>query len=270
MQPSEPVVKVYPNVVQSFAITGILLLCMIVCMPVYFLLIKMIGRGASFLIYYVLAVGISFSVVDIIKKKKTGYNSFNFIIENVRVIPLVIMGIIFLYGGIISPITALISMSESADPGFVNYAKLPGIFTLFQWVIAAPILEELIFTGIILDGLLKKYAPSKSIFITCFLFGMAHLNLIQFVTAFIMGIFTGWVYYRSRCLTLTILIHAVANLTCVFMRYFIILDSRDYVFFKMVGGITNLILVVAIVVAILVFCIYLLKREFNKMKPEMV
>ena len=161
---SEPTMKTYPNIVQSFGIAGILILGMIIFLPVS-ILKKLIGYEAMFLIYYLLSVGISFYIIGLIKKKKTGNNSFNFTIENKRVIPFVIVGTIFLYCGIESPISALISMSESTKVTYMNYGKLPGIFTLFQSVIAAPILEELIFTGIILDGLLKKYSPTKSILI---------------------------------------------------------------------------------------------------------
>lgn len=43
-------------------------------------------------------------------------------------------------------------------------------------VIAAPVLEELIFRGMMLEGLLKKYSPVTSIIISSILFGVAHLN----------------------------------------------------------------------------------------------
>lgn len=269
MHISKQGMNVYPNINQSFAIVGILILGMIVFMPVYFLLNKIMENGVSFLVYYLLAVGISFYIIGIIKKKKTGNNSYNFTIRNKRIIPLIIVGIIVLYFGIISPITALIPMSESTKASFLNAGKLPGIFIIFQSVIVAPILEELIFTGIILDGLFKKYSPLKSILITGLLFGLVHLDRFQFVTVLIMGIFTGWVYYRTRCLTFTILIHAVANLTSVFMRYFIISDSLiDNVFYRMYGGMTNMIFAVVASVVILVFCVHFLKIEFNKMNTK--
>ena len=176
MQMSEPNLKTYPNIAQSFGIAGILILGMIIFLPVYNMLNKLIGYDAMFLIYYLLAVGISFYIIGLIKKKKTGNNSFNFTIENKRIIPFVIIGIIFLYCGIISPISALISLTESTKVTYLNYGKLPGIFSLFQSVIAAPILEELIFTGIVLNGLLKKYSPTKSILVTGSLFGLIHLD----------------------------------------------------------------------------------------------
>jgi len=199
-----------------------------------------------------------------------GNNSFNFAIENKRIVPFVIIGIIFLYCGIISPISALVSFTESTKVTYVNYGKLPGIYSLFQSVIAAPILEELIFTGIILDGLLKKYSPKKSIFITSLLFGLIHLDRFQFISVFLMGIFSGWVYYRTRSLTFSIIIHTIANLASVLMHYFINIDSiKDNILLGMYGGITNLKIVVISSVLILIFCFYFLNKEFNKKTHEM-
>src|SRR5690606_30966839 len=86
-------------------------------------------------------------------------------------------------------------------------------------VIAAPILEEVIMRGIILDGLLKRYSPVRSILFSSFLFGLLHLNPWQMVSAMVIGIFAGWVYYRTRSLALPILIHATNNLSAFSMGY---------------------------------------------------
>jgi len=266
---SEPNMKTYPNIAQSFGIAGILILGMILFLPVY-MLKKLIGYEAMFLIYYLLAVGLSFYIIGLIKKKKTGNNSFNFAVENKWLIPFVIIAMIFLYCGIISPISALISMIGSTNVTDMDYGQLPGIFHLLQSVIAAPILEELIFRGIILDGLLKKYSPTKSILISSLIFGLIHLDRYEFVTALLMGIFIGWVYCRTRSLTFSIIIHAVANIGSILMHYFINPDSlKDNILLGMYGGITNLKIAVVGSVFILVFCIYLMEKEFNKKTPEM-
>jgi uncharacterized protein len=269
-QTSGSIVKNYPNIAQSFGISGMLILGLILFSPVAIMLRKLIGNEASFLIYYLLAVGTTFWIIYIIKKKKTGNISFNITIENKRVIPFVIVGTIFLYCGIVSPISALIPMSESAKEAFINTGSQIGILTFFQTVIVAPILEELIFCGIILDGLLKKYSPAKSIFIYSFLFGLIHLNPSQFVFGLIIGAFSGWVYYRTRSITFSILIHAVANLASVLMRYFLISDSlKDNILLGMYGEISNLIFAVVGSLLIVIICIYFLMKEFNKTEIEM-
>ena len=92
------------------------------------------------------------------------------------------------------------------------------IYSFLMLVIAAPVFEEFIFRGIMLDGLLKKYTPITAILLSSFLFGFVHLNPWQFVTGMIIGIFSGWVYYRSKSLTYSILIHAVVNLSGFILR----------------------------------------------------
>jgi hypothetical protein len=82
---SESTTNSYPNVAQSFGITGIVVLGMIVMSPINLMLNKLIGKEASMLIYYLLAIGIPFFVVNAIRKKSTGENSFNLTIENSRI-----------------------------------------------------------------------------------------------------------------------------------------------------------------------------------------
>lgn len=263
---TESTTKNYPNVAQSFGITGIVILGMLLLSPVL-ILEKLIGKEASILIYYLLAIGVPFLIVYSIRKNKTNYRSFNLTIENKRIIPLVIVGTIALLFGIISPIGNLIPMPESVKKAFMDFGSQTGIFAFFLMVIAAPILEELIFRGIILDGLLKKYSPIKSILISSLLFGLVHLNPWQFVSGLIIGIFSGWVYYRTRSLSFSIIIHASANLSGFLMRYFIDdSSSMDDTLIQMYGGITNLILVILGSTIMVSVCIFLLQKEFNKQK----
>ena len=267
---TEPTAKNYPDVAQSFGITGILILGMLFLSPVNLLLNNLIGKEASMLIYYLLAVGIPFWIVYAIRKSKTNENSFNLAIENKRIIPLVILGTIALLFGIIAPIGSLIPMPESIKKVFMDFMSQTGFFPFFLLVIAAPILEELIFRGIILDGLLKMYSPTKSILISSLLFGLVHLNPWQFVTGLMIGIFSGWVYYRTRSLSFSIIIHASANCSGFLMRYLTDIDSSmNDSLVETYGGWTNLILSIVCSVSIAAVCIYYLGKEFERFKAEM-
>lgn len=266
---TEPTTKNYPNVAQSFVITGILILGMILFSPINLVLNKVIGKEVSILIYYLFAIGIPFWIVCLIKKKKTGSVSFKMSIENKRIIPFVIVGTIALLFGIIAPIGDLIPMPENIKRAFIDFGSQTGFFTFLLMVIAAPILEELIFRGIILDGLLGKYSPAKSILVSSLLFGLVHLNPWQFVTGFIIGIFSGWVYYRSKSLSLSIIIHASANLSGFLMRYFIDIDlSMNDSLVAMYGGLFNLIIAIVGSTIIISGCIYFLRKEFDLNKVQ--
>ena len=264
---TEPKVNSYPNVKQSFGITGIVILGVLLLSPVNLMLKKLIGEEASFLIYYLLAIGIPFWMVYSIRRNKTGRNSFNLAIENKRVIPFIIFGTIALIVGITIPVGDLIPMPEIIKETFLDIGSQTGIFTFLAMVIAAPILEELIFRGIILNGLLKNYSPIKSILISSFLFGLVHLNPWQFLTGMIIGIFSGWIYYRTRSLSLSIIIHALANLSGFLMRLFVDVDSMmNETLLEMYGGLTNLILAIVGSIFILSICVFFVNKEANKQK----
>lgn len=257
--------KNYPSILQSFGIVGILILSFIIFSPVYFISSKVIRYEISWLIYYVLAVGVTFFVVSIIKKRTAGYNSFNIAIKDKRILPVVIIGSIFIYCGIVSPITLIIPISASTKESILNFSSSPGLFMIFQSVIAAPILEELIFSGIILDGLIRKYPATKSILLTSFLFGLVHLNPSQFVVGFIMGVFTGWIYFKTRSISLSIIIHTTYNCASLLMRHlFIHYSLTDSPLIDMYGGRTNLGIAVVGASIIITICIYVLTMAFRK------
>lgn len=264
---TEPTVKSYPGMAQSIGITVIVIIGMLLFTPVYLLLNKLIGKEASMLIYYILSVGVPFWIVFTIRKNETGIASFNLKMKDKRIIPFIMAGAIALLFGVVTPISSLIPMPESAKEMFLNLSRQTGIFSFLLMVIAAPILEELIFRGIILDGLLTKYSTVKSILLSSFLFGFVHLNPWQFVTGFILGIFIGWVYYRTKSLSFPIIIHATANLTGFLMRLFLDIDSTaDESLVESYGGITRLILAIVLSVIILWICIFFLNRILNRKK----
>lgn len=78
-------------------------------------------------------------------------------------------------------------------------------------VIIAPVVEELIFRGIIMHGFMRNYPKFIAIFFSALLFALFHLNPWQFSATFILGLLLGWVMVRTRNIFLSILIHALNN-----------------------------------------------------------
>ncbi len=260
-------VNSFPNIIQSVVITGIVILGMLTVIPMKLWLNNFISKEASMLIGYIFAFGVLFLYFHSIKKNQTGRSSFNMDIENKRIIPFLIIGSIVLLFGIISPIGGLIPMPEDFKKSFIQLAGQKGVYTFILMVIAAPVLEELIFRGIILEGLLKKYSPLTSIIISSLLFGIAHFNPWQFVIGLIIGIFSGWVYYKTRSLMPSIIIHAAANFWGFLSRHFTDSDSIvNQDFLESCGGLTNLMLLIICSIIIVSICIFNLKKEFIKME----
>lgn len=101
-------------------------------------------------------------------------------------------------------------MSRSEEAMFDQLAS-GGAASVIAVCVLAPLLEEMLFRGIILRGFLAQYPRWQAIMGSALLFGVAHLNLYQFVCAFLIGILAGWLYERSQSLLPSIGLHAAYN-----------------------------------------------------------
>ena len=113
---------------------------------------------------------------------------------------------------------APIPIDSELDEWFATLFGNPiGILSI---CLIGPLAEEAIFRGAIERRLLEtNWSPWLAIVISALLFAVAHGNYAQGATAFIMGCFMGWVYYCTRCIWPTFLIHAVNNTTAVVAAY---------------------------------------------------
>lgn len=89
-----------------------------------------------------------------------------------------------------------------------------GLASIVTVCILAPVLEEMLFRGLILRSFLNQYSRARAILGSAILFGFAHMNIYQFVVALVLGTIFGWLYERTRSLWPGILLHAVYN-SCV-------------------------------------------------------
>lgn len=88
---------------------------------------------------------------------------------------------------------------------------------LVQTVLIAGFFEEVLYRGIFLNGMLKKYSPKKAIIISSLVFGFVHLNLPQGLNAFVLGLIFGGVYYYTRSLYICMFMHGFNNLIVNFI-----------------------------------------------------
>ncbi len=78
--------------------------------------------------------------------------------------------------------------------------------------ILAPILEEIVFRGILFSNYRTVVGAWPSIIISAVIFGLMHYNLVQFVYAFLLGVFFAYLAEKTGELWPCILAHIVANL----------------------------------------------------------
>ena len=82
---------------------------------------------------------------------------------------------------------------------------------ILRVVILAPIVEELIFRGVIFSGFQRIYPAFLSIFFSALLFSLFHLNPWQLGPTFLLGLLLGYVRLRAGSLLAAIFTHAMHN-----------------------------------------------------------
>lgn len=87
--------------------------------------------------------------------------------------------------------------------------SLPIAFVIL--VILAPIIEELLFRGLIYTKLRANYGASSTIIVSSIIFAGFHLELQIFLPLFILGCIIGYIYEKSDSLWVPILFHLINN-----------------------------------------------------------
>ena len=78
-------------------------------------------------------------------------------------------------------------------------------------VIGAPLSEELLFRGVILRGMLRRYSVRNALLASAAVFAIAHVHPVKLPLMFIAGIGLGWLYVRTGSLWLPMAAHAMNN-----------------------------------------------------------
>ena len=209
----------YPGVGQSFALTGLLLLLMVTSTPVL-LLFGLLNAGFGFMVYYMMVFGVALLAGYQWRKNHTGQKSFPLNYRYMVYLPVIAVSAVSLHVGLIAPLIGSIAVPEALMSFMMEDALKLTLFSFITVVLLAPLLEELLFRGIIQDGLMQRSGPVVAILLSSLLFAFMHLNPWQFVTGFLVGIFIGWLYYLTRDLVLAIGFHLFNNLFVLLVEHY--------------------------------------------------
>lgn len=195
------------SITQCFGIIGIMLIASLLIAPVqnHLLTISPDNKSWILLFSYVL----QFSITLIISMKWQKFNHFDTAKIPLKIYPLSLLFVIPIM--IVSEsIVTLIPMPDIIAKVFASAVPFDLIgYTMVG--LAAPIFEELIFRGLILTLLLRRYTPQKAIIWSAILFGVAHLNPWQFIAAALIGYAIGFIFWKTRNLLICIFIHWFNN-----------------------------------------------------------
>ena len=122
---------------------------------------------------------------------------------------------------LIPAVQTLMKLFEEVLEKFEN---IPAWIFPLTAVVYAPVFEEWLCRGMVLRGLLAKIKPAWAIVLSALFFAIIHLNPVQGMNAFLLGLILGYVYYKTGSLWLTMFLHFVGN-SSAFLR--ILLPGED-------------------------------------------
>lgn len=139
---------------------------------------------------------------------------------------------------VILPLMPKIFESYSA---IMNTLGNESIWMILCVCILAPIGEELIFRGLTLRIMRKAIPLWAAVIVQALLFGIYHLNLVQGVYAFLLGLLFGWIAYRYGSVVPGILLHMVVNSSSYLIGYLLPDSLEGQTLFLILIGIVALL-----------------------------
>lgn len=134
-------------------------------------------------------------------------------------------------------------------------------------VVIAPVIEEILFRGIIMHGLMRNYRSWYAVLLSAILFSVFHLNPWQMTYTFFLGLLLGWIMVRTRSLPLAILVHALNNLLVLMSITF--QNELQNSFFSQLSR-NNSIFISSLIIAIAVLLLFFFTSQKGQSKKSAV
>jgi len=136
-----------------------------------------------------------------------------------------VLWIILLAIGMQLGITIMMNLFGLAFPNifdqYDSHMELIGTGTTFisfiYIILIAPISEEFIFRGVILNKGKKVIPFMYANILQALLFGIMHFNIVQGIYAFVLGLVIGIVYEKRQSILVPIVLHMIFNLSGIFL-----------------------------------------------------
>jgi membrane protease YdiL (CAAX protease family) len=173
-------------------------------------LAERISSGPMSVLSYALSMGLTIVGTLIYKKLRRGEGkAFRLSMRGFN--PMLILWgfvLILITGIVIEP---LLELFPESFLKIVDQMGMHGGWSILMLVILAPVMEEVLFRGILLESVRSKYNSGRAIVVSALMFGVIHFIPQQVVNAFVIGLILGFIYVRTDSLWPVIIIHALNN-----------------------------------------------------------
>lgn len=116
--------------------------------------------------------------------------------------------LVLITGIVIEPV---LNLFPESFLDLLNQMGANGGWSVLMLAILAPVMEEVLFRGILLESVREKYSSGRAIVVSALMFGVIHVIPQQVVNAFVIGLILGFIYVRTDSLWPVIIIHALNN-----------------------------------------------------------
>lgn len=120
--------------------------------------------------------------------------------------------------------TPLMEVSEGFQNANANFFAGGIVVEILASCVIVPIAEELLFRGLVLKRVTRMTGEWMGIFCSALLFGVIHMNLVQFIYATLIGVLLAYVVTKTGRVVFAVIGHATANLIAIFRTETGILD----------------------------------------------
>lgn len=170
-------------------------------------------------IYYLIQMLPTVAFVIWLRRRAGRDNGIHFGANEIN-IPIVLWGVVVLIasGVVLEPLLNL--FPSDGYESVTNSIGLGG-WAVLSTVLAAPVLEEVLFRGLIFESCKERFGDGVAILTSSLLFAIVHVVPIQMVNAFVVGLILGYIYLKTGSLLSVIILHAINNaIAYITLAYF--------------------------------------------------
>jgi len=173
------------------------------------------SRDIKMSIVYIIIVTLTILIAYFINFKRKLTLNLRFSLKRLNLFPLILLTLFSFQLAINLPFQKLYYILV----GKISHNSSDSLIFILSAILIGPLLEEILFRGIILKGLLSNFTPKKAIIISSIIFGLIHGQPSMIPGAICFGLLFGYIYYKTNSIGITILLHAATNLFGILASY---------------------------------------------------
>ncbi|MDR0907305.1 MAG: CPBP family intramembrane metalloprotease [Rikenellaceae bacterium] len=161
-------------------------------------------------IMYATQFGLAIWWVWLYGRRRGARSAFNFTFRWYNS-TIVLLGLVLMLAGSVV-LEPLLGLFPDKYFDMMNEAIGSGGWAILTAVVLAPVCEEMLFRGLILEYIKQKRGVAVAVVLSALIFGLVHAPILpQMVNAFVLGIMLGYVYVLTGSLVSVIIVHAANN-----------------------------------------------------------